>query len=203
MCVGAFGFYVIGWGLAFGTNDSGGANPITGEGDFLLLPPYTDFMAWIWSWSFASTSTTILSGAVAGRTGFRAYVVLSLWIICLAYPLAAHWIWGTDGWAGELGVIDFAGSAAVHLCGGSAGLVGTVLLGPRTGVFSPSGRYFPTRSSPLNTIFGCILLVIAWVAFDASSTGSIANGAEVTAGLAGVNTAIASGTGCIVSIVWS
>jgi len=124
-------------------------------------------------------------------------------MVGLIYPLGAHWIWAEEGWLGQLGAIDFAGSGAVHLMGGSAGMLGTWYLGARAGVFSPSGRYFPTRSSPLNSIFGCILLVIAWISFDASSVGTISGGNEITAGLAGTNTAIAAGTGCIVGIMYS
>jgi len=100
MCIGAVAFWALGYGIAFGTDKDGGANPITGQGDFMLynLAEKGGLMDWVWAWSYASTSATILSGALAGRIPFKAYAVVCFLVVGISYPLSAHWIWAPDGW---------------------------------------------------------------------------------------------------------
>ena len=86
------------------------------------------------SYSFCATSTTIVSGALAERIYVGSYIVFSMIMTGLIYPIAAGWAWG-DGWLARLGYHDFSGSGIVHIIGGIAGLAGTFIIGPRLGMF--------------------------------------------------------------------
>ena len=81
---------------------------------------------------FCATAATIVSGAMAERTKFSAYIIISIVISLLVYPVEGHWAWG-GGWLAGLGFHDFAGSAVVHACGGAVALAGAIVLGPRIG----------------------------------------------------------------------
>lgn len=83
---------------------------------------------------FCATSATIVSGSMAERTKFLAYLLYSAAISIFIYPVTGHWIWG-DGWLAQMGFHDFAGSTAVHMVGGICALVGAKILGPRIGKY--------------------------------------------------------------------
>jgi len=166
---------------------------IIGTSQFLFIGVTNEWANIVFQWTFAATSTTIVSGAAAGRIKFVAYVILSFTQTCFVYPLVAHWVWAEDGWLYKLGVVDLAGDAAVHLLGGMVGLVATVYMGPRKGVFSPSGKYLPLRSSPLNAAFGGLILWWCWFAFNAGSTLGVSGGRDVLAAIVSWNTAISAG----------
>ena len=92
---------------------------------------YTIFF---YHFSFAATTGTIMSGSVAGRMRFKSYVLLSIALVNLIYPCCVHWVWCPgEGWLDRLDFVDFAGAGVVHLVGGTAALVATLILGPRTG----------------------------------------------------------------------
>ena len=82
---------------------------------------------------FAGTAATIVSGAVAERIKFAAFFLFSFMMVGFVYPFAGHWIWG-GGWLSKLGMLDFAGSTAVHSIGGWAAFAGILMLGPRIGM---------------------------------------------------------------------
>ena len=129
-CVGSIAFYSIGY--SFSVNLNGG---IIGTSNFFGTGfenhQYTD---WIFLFSYCSAATTIVSGSLAERTYLDTYLIYSFIMTAFIYPIAAGWVWG-GGWLAELGFLDFAGSGVVHMTGGVAGLVGTIILGPRTGFF--------------------------------------------------------------------
>ena len=87
---------------------------------------------------FCATAATIVSGAMAERTKFSMYVIFSILVSVLIYPIEGHWIWG-GGWLSSLGFHDFAGSTVVHTCGGVIALAGAIVLGPRAGKYTKSG----------------------------------------------------------------
>eukprot|EP00966_Prymnesium_polylepis_P298241 6891606-Prymnesium_polylepis.1 len=104
----------------------------------------SDYPSWFFQWAFAATAATTVSGCMAERTKFVAYLIYSWFITALIYPIVVRWLWADDGWLcawGKngvfgLGMIDFAGSGVVHMLGGVAGLVGSAIVGPRKGYFT-------------------------------------------------------------------
>ncbi|MDZ7734379.1 MAG: ammonium transporter [Acidimicrobiia bacterium] len=119
--------------------------------------------------AFAAAAATIVSGALAGRTQFRGYLIYTVVITGLIYPIVVGWKWG-GGWLAELGYVDFAGSGVVHMVGGFAALAGAMVIGPRIGKFGKDGkpRALPGHSIPL-AITGVFLLFIGWFGFNPGS----------------------------------
>ena len=107
---------------------------------------------------FAGTAATIVSGCVAERIHYRAFMVFTLVLVGLSYAITGHWIW-CGGWLGQLWMRDFAGSTVVHSVGGWAGLAGILLLGPRIGKYKPDGKVQPVpgHSMALAFLGGLIL----------------------------------------------
>ena len=119
-------------------------NGFIGLGGFLGLSdsadgrergPASGFALWFFQLAFSATATTIVSGAVAERTSFKAYLIYAAFISAIIYPIGVHWCWSSSGWLNELGFMDFAGSGVVHLVGGAASLAGALIVGPRAGRF--------------------------------------------------------------------
>jgi len=177
--IGSVAYYVVGFGLMFGGSWLG----LVGLSGFLkpetlALAPFDALTPGVFIFFqtvFAATAATIVSGAMAERTQFRAYVIYSFVISLCIYPVSGHWIWG-GGWLSKLGFIDFAGSTAVHSVGGWAALVGSALLGPRIGKYGPGKKVnaIPGHNLPLGAA-GVFLLWIGWFGFNPGSTLS-ANG---------------------------
>ena len=121
---------------------------------------------------FAGTAATIVSGAVAERIKFGAFMLFSFIMVGLVYPFAGHWIWG-GGWLAKLGMLDFAGSTVVHSIGGWAAFAGIVMLGPRIGKYSKEGKpmAIPGHSMTSATI-GVFVLWFGWFGFNPGSTMS-------------------------------
>ncbi|MEX2141822.1 MAG: ammonium transporter [Pirellulales bacterium] len=119
---------------------------------------------------FAATAATIVSGAMAERTRFASYMVYSVFITALIYPISGHWIWG-GGWLADMGFWDFAGSTVVHSVGGWLALVGAFVLGPRKGKFDADGnpRAIPGHNLVLVTL-GVFILWLGWFGFNPGST---------------------------------
>src|ERR671919_180341 len=173
-----------------------------GEGTFDSLawatPPLT--AKWLFQAVFAGTTTTIVSGAMAERTKFPAYLIYSGLISGLIYPISGHWIWG-GGWLAEREFLDFAGSTVVHSVGGWAALVGTLFLGARLGEYGKDGkpRALPGHSMPL-AMLGVFLLWFGWFGFNPGSTmaatASIADIAVTT------NLAAAAGAITAMFVIW-
>ena len=120
---------------------------------------------------FCATSATIVSGAMAERTKFSAYLIYSAVISAIVYPISGHWAWNTNGWLAQLGYHDFAGSSVVHMVGGIAAVVGAIFLGPRIGKFTKDGkaRNIPGHSITLACL-GIFLLWFGWFGFNPGST---------------------------------
>jgi Amt family ammonium transporter len=150
--------------------------------------------AWFFQLVFAGTAATIVSGAMAERTKFPAYLFYSLFISLIIYPVSGHWIWG-GGWLSALGFKDFAGSTVVHSVGGWIGLVGAFMLGPRIGKYTREGKSqaIPGHSIPLATL-GVFILWLGWFGFNPGSTMAAA---PADIGLVAVTTNIAAATGAL------
>lgn len=185
--VSSLGFFLLGWGLMFGDgNDftgtrglffaSGADNsPNTGaayEGVYSAIA-WAGVPFWVkffFQLVFCGTAATIVSGAVAERIKYISFIVFSLILTMVIYPVAGHWIWG-GGWLGQMGFLDFAGGTAVHSIGGWAALSGIMILGPRIGKYSKTGKTnaIPGHSVALATI-GALILWFGWFGFNPGST---------------------------------
>lgn len=169
-------FWIIGFGIMFGSgNGFLGWFDLFTTGDYsFALPEGIPFSAFfIFQTVFCGTAATIVSGAMAERTKFSAYCIYSAVISLLVYPVAGHWIWG-GGWLAQLGFHDFAGSAAVHMVGGAAGLAGAKILGARVGKYTDQGdsRAIPGHSLTIGAL-GVFILWFCWFGFNGCSTAGM------------------------------
>lgn len=175
-CFGTVAFWAVGFGIMFGAG-----NAFFGTGGFFLQDAGGTFASLDWTkvpleckyffqLVFAATAATIVSGAMAERTRFIAYIIYSIFISLFIYPVSGHWIWG-GGWLAQKGMWDFAGSTVVHSVGGWIALVGAVMLGPRTGKYNPDGssNAIMGHSLPLATL-GVFILWLGWFGFNPGST---------------------------------
>ena len=119
---------------------------------------------------FAGTAATIVSGCVAERIHYKSFMIFTLVLVGLSYPITGHWIWG-GGWLSAMGMRDFAGSTVVHAVGGWAGLAGILLLGPRMGKYKPDGTVQPIPGHSMSLVFiGGVVLWLGWFGFNPGST---------------------------------
>ncbi len=189
--VGILVYYAIGWGLMYGEQVAS----LFGTDNFFLLgdtydPDGTLEIDFAFQAMFAATAATIVSGAVAERMKFGAYVAVAAVMTGLIYPIVGAWTWG-GGWIDQLGFADFAGSTIVHMTGGVAALVGAAFLGPRIGKFDPKtgkARAIPGHSMPMAAL-GTLLLFFGWFGFNGGSVleldGVLIGQVIVTTALAG------------------
>ena len=119
--------------------------------------------------AFAATAATIVSGAVAERIKFTDFLIFSILLTGVAYPITGHWVWSGSGWLGAAGFSDFAGSTVVHSVGGWAALMGAAFLGPRIGKYQ-DGRVnaIPGHNMSI-AMLGCLILWIGWYGFNPGS----------------------------------
>ncbi len=200
LSIGALGFWAIGFGLMF-----------SGEVfEFFVDPDANSFGEdpnWMYSFLifqtvFAATAATIVSGAVAERTKFVAYLIFSVVITAVIYPISGSWAWGGlwhgGGWLEELGFVDFAGSTVVHSVGGWAALAGALVLGPRRGKYSQDGRTNPLVGHNMSmAALGVFILWLGWFGFNAGSTTSMDGGAFARIA---VTTNLAAAAGALVAM---
>ena len=207
---GSLAFYVLGAALMFGATKLGGAFGWGGLG----MPGLAEGEG-SWNWTFlffqtmfAATAATIGSGAVAERIEFKSYLIYSILVSAVVYPVSGHWMWGglagegSAGWLEGLGFHDFAGSTVVHSVGGWIALAGAIALGPRIGKYHANGKPnpIPGHSLVLGTL-GVFLLWIGWFGFNPGS---------YTAGVASVgrvamttNLAACAGTVAALATAWA
>lgn len=209
-CVGAVAYWIFGYAFAYGDGDSA-APGFIGTGNFALssigADPFTNFNFFFFQWAFAATAATIVSGSVAERTSFYAYMAYAFYLTAFVYPVVSHWIWNSDGFLQRIlgegeGVIDFAGCTVVHMVGGFAGLSGAFIVGPRLGRFDSEGKVVPIpgHSATLATL-GTFLLWFGWYGFNPGSALSLTDGVWQTAERCAVTTTLAAATGGVVTLI--
>jgi Amt family ammonium transporter len=119
--------------------------------------------------AFAGTAATIVSGAVAERIKFIDFILFSILLVGIAYPITGHWIWSGSGWLGAAGFKDFAGSTVVHSVGGWAALMGAAFLGPRIGKYQDERvNAIPGHNMSI-AMLGCLILWLGWFGFNPGS----------------------------------
>lgn len=201
LSIGVLLYYLIGYGIMYGAPILGGflgwGGVGIGEWDGSIgagiLHPQVDFLFQV---AFAATAATIVSGAVAGRLQFKAYLIYSAIVTGLIYPISGFWKWG-GGWLDAMGFYDFAGSLVVHAVGGFAGLAGAIVLGPRLGRFAKDGspKALPGHNLPIAAL-GVFILWVGWYGFNPGSQLAIAGGANTDAVmLIATNTTLAAAAG--------
>ncbi|MGA9118923.1 MAG: ammonium transporter [Bacteroidota bacterium] len=196
---------LYGYSLAFGPS----LNGIIGSLDWIGLrhvglDPNPDYAATIphqlfmlFQMMFAVITPALITGAVAERMKFSAYLVfLVLWSTLVYIPLA-HWVWGVGGWIRSLGALDFAGGLVVHISSGVAALAAALVLGTRRG-------YLKELTPPHNmtmTVLGAALLWFGWFGFNAGS--ALSSGALAVSAFAATHIASAAATVSWTVVEWA
>ena len=203
--IGSFLFWMVGFGLMHGSG-----NGFIGALHLFDWSFYGDTnvpaeCTLIFQTVFCATAATIVSGGMAERTKFSMYILISIIISVIIYPIEGHWTWG-GGWLSELGFHDFAGSTVVHSCGGVIALAGAMVLGPRIGKYSKTGE---SRAIPgHNLTFGALGVFLLWFGWFGFNPGSqlAAEGAENAIAISHVmcttNMAAATGGLAVLFLTW-
>lgn len=202
--IGSLLYWILGFSIMFGTTIVG----FIGTPDFFTTANYDTnipgFVFLMFQTVFCATAATIVSGAMAERTKFSAYLLYTVIISGLIYPISGHWIWG-DGWLAALGFEDFAGSVAVHMVGGITALVGAKAVGPRIGKYDKDGnaQTIPGHNLVLAAL-GVFILWFAWFGFNGASTLEASEPESLSLiGLILLNTNLSAATGTLTALLLS
>ncbi|WP_423129228.1 ammonium transporter [Gaoshiqia sp. Z1-71] len=201
--IGSLLYWIIGFTIMYGDSVGG----LIGIPDLFFMSDgygdnYSDYADLFFQTVFAATAATIVSGAMAERTEFKAYLIFSIVITVLIYPISGHWTWG-GGWLSELGFHDFAGSSIVHSVGGWVGLAGAAIIGPRLGKYDKKGKAkaIPGHNLTLGAL-GVFILWFGWFGFNPGSQLAAA-GVEnaVAIGHIAVTTNLAAAAGAVTAML--
>ena len=211
--MGSVAYWAIGFAIMFGAGNafmgtSGwfvpsetlaeGAATDTSVFSALEWSSVPTYAAWLFQLVFAATAATIVSGAMAERTQFKSYLIYSIFITGIIYPIVGHWVWG-GGWLADVGMSDFAGSTVVHSTGGWLALTGAIVLGPRIGKYDGDGNPRPIagHNLPLAAL-GVFILWLGWFGFNPGSQMG-ADAAEISS--IAITTNLAAATGAILAMI--
>ena len=206
--IGSLIFWVLGYTLMYGEDIGGFVGKISlffGSDGINGVPDKASLM---FQTVFAATAATIVSGAVAERTKFSAYLVFSIAITAVIYPISGHWVWG-GGWLSSMATPfhDFAGSTVVHSVGAWVGLAGAVVIGPRIGKYTKDGkaRAIPGQNLALGAL-GVFILWFGWFGFNPGSQLAAA-GSENASAISHIfittNLAAAAGAVAAMVLTWA
>jgi Amt family ammonium transporter len=166
-------FWAVGFAIMFGDSYGG----IVGTDNFLFGNDASPLLitTFLFQMMFCGTAATLVSGAVAERTSYFGYLIITVTISLFIYPVVGHWAWagiisGTaTGWLELIGFVDFAGSTVVHSVGGWVALAAILIIGPRIGQFDESSRRIPGSNVPM-AVLGAMLIWFGWFGFNGGST---------------------------------
>jgi Amt family ammonium transporter len=212
--VAVIAYWAFGYALMYGEGTpfiglkgfffSGSSIPYTGEewftmdGETQILNFVPESVSFLFQVAFAATAASIVSGAVAERIKFDAFLIFSFLLVAISYPITGHWQWD-GGWLSEFGFHDFAGSTIVHSVGGWAALVGAAVLGPRLGKYRDGKvNAIPGHNMSIATL-GCLILWIGWMGFNPGSQLAADSAVPYIA----VTTNLAAGAGAITATATS
>jgi Amt family ammonium transporter len=198
-CMASIGFFMFGYAIMFGKENGffGLKGWFLWEAESGADVPLYAF--WLFQAAFCGAAATIVAGGMAERMKFQAYLIYSFIISALIYPIVGHWIWG-GGWLASLDFADFAGSTVVHTVGGTAALVGTMMLKPRIGKYDPDGKpnAIAGHSIPLASL-GVFILWFGWFGFNPGSSLHVGDGRLIA--LVAINTNLAAAAGGITAMI--
>jgi ammonium transporter, Amt family len=226
-------FWAVGYGVAYGPTGGGfigtadwgigKSKCAVRAGSKSGLTGTDGWELWFMQWAFVAKAVSIVAGSVTERTAVHAYFIYSCVFSIFIYPVVAHWVWGqgflsawganpdADGKARPIfskssdsnGVIDFAGCGVVHMVGGFTGLVGAIVVGPRTGRFDADGKVNELYSGNKTLqALGTFILWFGWYGFNAGSTLGLGGNLANVAGKVVVNTTLAGSiAGVVVTFV--
>lgn len=200
---GVLVYTAVGFAIMFGASKAGAF----GSSGFFVKDTYDHlglsvplYAFLIFQTVFAATAATIVSGAMAERTKFSAYLFYNIAITAIIYPVVGHWVWG-GGWLGELGFVDFAGSTVVHSVGGWAALVGASVLGARMGKFTKEGK--PNAIPGHSITLGALGVFILWFGWFGFNPGSTLSGLDMSIARIAVTTNISAAAGAVLAMLFS
>ncbi|MFA9389150.1 MAG: ammonium transporter [Prolixibacteraceae bacterium] len=201
--IGSLLYWIIGFTLMYGESIGG----LIGTPDLFFMSDgfganYSDYADLFFQTVFAATAATIVSGAMAERTEFKAYLIFTIVITVLIYPTSGHWTWG-GGWLSELGFHDFAGSSIVHSVGAWVGLAGAWMIGPRIGKYGKDGKpkAIPGHNLTLGAL-GVFILWFGWFGFNPGSQLAAAGTDNAVAiGHIAVTTNLAAAAGAVTAML--
>lgn len=176
-CIGTVVFSLLGFGLMMAEDYWCGFIGVPNLSIFTDFAGFIELNAssFVFNLVFCATAATIVSGAMAERTKFISYCIYSGVISLVVYPIEAGWVWNSKGWLAQMGFHDFAGSAAIHSVGGTAALIGAIILGPRLGKYikDKSGKVVKVNAIPGHSItlgaLGCFILWFGWYGFNGAA----------------------------------
>ena len=194
-------FWVIGYGLMYGAKTAG----FISLGSDVFFNPGAGAHDVFFQLVFAATAATIVSGAIAGRTKYSTYIIFTIFMTAIIYPISGGWQWYGDGaWLADMGFIDFAGSSIVHAVGGVAALVAAIMVGPRIGKFGKDGSVnsIPGSNLLLGTL-GVFILWLGWFGFNGGSQLAWGGDDSVYASAVVMATQIAAAAGGLAALITS
>lgn len=165
---------------------------------------YSVMSDWFFQVVFVATAASIVSGTLAERIKLWPFLIFTLVLTGIIYPIQGSWTWG-GGWLSEMGFSDFAGSSIVHSVGGWAALVGAIILGPRRGKFNANGQVqpIPGANLPLATL-GTFILWFGWFGFNGGSQLALGSAADAAAiAIVYVNTNLGAAGGVVTAMIAS
>jgi len=206
--IGSLIFWLLGYTLMYGEDLGGFVGKISLFFSSNEINGVPDKASLMFQTVFAATAATIVSGAVAERTKFSSYIVFSIAITAVIYPISGHWVWG-GGWLSALATPfhDFAGSTVVHSVGAWVGLAGAVVIGPRLGKYNKEGkpRAIPGQNLALGAL-GVFILWFGWFGFNPGSQLAAA-GSENASAISHIfittNLAAAAGAVTAMILTWA
>ncbi|MFT7587060.1 MAG: ammonium transporter [Cellvibrionaceae bacterium] len=196
-------FFLCGYGLVFGRSVFG----LVGMDSFMPeLVSVNDGAFFIFQLMFATATVTIVSGAVAERVRFKAYILITMIVSLVIYPVYGHWVWAginlgeSVGWLAQLGFVDFAGASVVHSTGGWIALALLLIVGARAGRYNEDGSVNEIKGSNLPLAsFGAMLLFFGWFGFNGGHLFMLNQNASAIT----INTALGASGGFIAVLIYS
>ncbi|XP_075220586.1 putative ammonium transporter 1 [Lycorma delicatula] len=165
--ISAISYWLIGYTLAYSQG-----NQFLGYSNWAGIGLSDDKMShWFFQFVFAATAATIISGAVAERCNYIAYICYCAVLSGFVYPVVSHWAWTNEGFLNKMGYSDFAGSGVVHALAGTASFIAALFIGPRTGRFTNGKSQDMPGHSTMLTGLGGLLLISGFLAFNGGSLG--------------------------------